>query len=50
MSEQAGMPGEFICEHALQIKQVTEYGVAFDRLLSGAAAPPPGGSALRLPP
>jgi hypothetical protein len=44
MSEQAGMPGEFICEHALQIKQVTEYGVAFDRLLSGAAAPPPEGA------
>ena len=38
------MPGEFISEQALQIKPVTEYGVAFDRLLSGAAAPPPQGA------
>src|SRR5882724_7138592 len=43
-SEQAGMPGELIYEHAVQIKQVTEYGVAFDRLLSGAAAPPAEGA------
>jgi hypothetical protein len=28
----------------VQIKQVTEYGVAFDRLLSGAAAPPAEGA------
>jgi hypothetical protein len=40
----AGMPGELIYEHAVQIKQVTEYGVAFDGLLSGAAAPPPEGA------
>jgi hypothetical protein len=39
MSEQAGMPGELIYEHAVQIKQVTEYGVAFDGLLSGAPGP-----------
>jgi hypothetical protein len=38
----AGMAGELIYEHAVQFKQVTEYGVAFDRLLSGAAAPPAG--------
>jgi hypothetical protein len=44
MSEQAGMPGELIYEHTVQIKQVTEYGVAFDRLLSGAAAPPAEGA------
>jgi hypothetical protein len=44
MSEQAGMPGELIYEHAVQIKQMTEYGVAFDGLLSGAAAPPPQGA------
>jgi hypothetical protein len=43
-SEQAGMPGELIYEHAVQIKQVTEYGLAFDRLLSGAAAPPAEGA------
>ena len=49
MGEQAGMPGELIYEHAVQIKQVTEYGVAFDGLLSGAAALAPGGSALRPP-
>ena len=28
MSEQAGMSGELIYEHAVQISQVTEYGVA----------------------
>jgi hypothetical protein len=40
MSEQAGMPGELIYEHAVQIKRATEYGVALDSLLSGTAAPP----------
>ncbi len=40
----AGMAGELIYEHAVQFKQVTEYGVAFDRLLSGAAAPPAEGA------
>jgi hypothetical protein len=44
MSEQAEMPGELIYEHAVQIKHVMEYGVAFDGLLSGAAAPPPEGA------
>jgi hypothetical protein len=44
MNEQAGMSGELIYEHAVQISQVTEYGVAFDGLLSGAAAPPPQGA------
>ncbi len=44
MSEQARMPGELIYEHEMQIKQVTEYGVPFDKLLSGAAAPPPEGA------
>lgn len=42
MGEQVGMPGELIYEHAVQIKQVTEYGVAFDRLPSGAAPPAEG--------
>jgi Protein of unknown function (DUF3237) len=44
MSEQAGMRGELMYEQAVQIKQVTEHGVAFDRLLSGAAAPPAEGA------
>jgi hypothetical protein len=44
MSEQAGMPGEPIYDHILQIKQVTEYGVALDTLLSGAGRPPAEGA------
>jgi hypothetical protein len=38
------MPGELIYEHAVQIKRVTESGVALDSLLSGAAAPPAEGA------
>jgi hypothetical protein len=44
MSEQAGMPGEMIYEHIVQITKVTEYGVALDTLLSGAARPPAEGT------
>ncbi|MGI8824177.1 MAG: DUF3237 family protein [Chloroflexota bacterium] len=44
MSEQAGMPGELIYEYTVQFTQVTEYGVALDTLLSGAAAPPAEGA------
>jgi hypothetical protein len=44
MNEQAGMPGEFIYELAVHIKQVTEYGVDLNTLLSGAAAPPAEGA------
>jgi len=38
------MPAEFIYEGALEIKQVTEYGVALGTLLSGAKAPPAEGA------
>lgn len=44
MSEQAGMPGELIYDHIVQIKQVTEYGVSLNPLLSGAAPPPAEGA------
>jgi len=44
MNEQAGMPGEFIYELAVHIKQVTEYGVDLNMLLSGAAPPPAEGA------
>src|SRR5713226_4052187 len=44
MSNQSRMPGELIYEHALQIEQVSDYGVALDRLLSGATAPPAEGA------
>jgi Protein of unknown function (DUF3237) len=44
MSEQAEMPGELIYDHIVQIKQVTEYGVALDTLLSGAGRPPAEGA------
>jgi len=44
MSDQARMPGELIYEHAVQIEQVSDYGVALDRLLSGAATPPAEGA------
>ena len=44
MSEQAEMPGELIYDHIVQIKQVTEYGVALDTLLSGAERPPAEGA------
>ena len=40
MSERAGMPGELIYEQTVQIIQLTEYGVAFETLLSGAAPLP----------
>jgi len=44
MNEQAGMPGELIFEHAVHVKQLTEYGVDLKMLLSGAAAPPTDGA------
>src|SRR5260370_8295675 len=44
MSDRARMPGELIYEHAVQIEQVSDYGVALDRLLSGPATPPPEGA------
>jgi hypothetical protein len=40
MNDQAGMPGELIYDHLVRIKEVTEYGVALDTLLSGAAMLP----------
>jgi glyoxylase-like metal-dependent hydrolase (beta-lactamase superfamily II) len=44
MSDQARMPGELTYEHAVQIEQVSDYGVARDRLLSGATTPPAEGA------
>jgi Protein of unknown function (DUF3237) len=38
------MPGELIYDQAVQLTQLTDYGVAFDTLLSGAASPPAAGA------
>ncbi len=38
------MPGELIFEQTAQLIHVTEYGVALDALVSGAAAPPAEGA------
>ncbi len=44
MSEQAPMPGEFIYEQIAHVTQITEYGLAFDKLVSGTAPPPAEGA------
>jgi Protein of unknown function (DUF3237) len=44
MSEQAPMPGEFIYEQVAHVTGITEYGVAFDELVSGAAPIPAEGA------
>lgn len=44
MSEQAPMPGEFIYEQIAHVTQITEYGVAYDKLVSGTAPPPAEGA------
>jgi hypothetical protein len=43
MSEQAGMSGELIYEHAVQISQVTEYGVALTGGCGGRGGAGPAG-------
>jgi Protein of unknown function (DUF3237) len=42
MREQAPMPGRFIYEQIAHFTEITEYGVAFDELVSGAAPPAEG--------
>lgn len=44
MSEQAPMPGEFIYEQIALVTEITEYGVAFDKLVSGTAPLPAEGA------
>jgi Protein of unknown function (DUF3237) len=44
MSEQAPMPGEFIYEQIAHLTGITEYGVAFDDLVSGTAPLPTAGA------
>lgn len=44
MSEQAPMPGEFLYEQRAHVTEITEYGVAFDALVSGTAPLPTEGA------
>jgi hypothetical protein len=44
MTEQAPMPGELIYEQLAHVTAITEYGVAFDELVSGTAPLPAEGA------
>ncbi|MFO7571993.1 MAG: hypothetical protein R6W48_05245 [Gaiellaceae bacterium] len=44
MSEQTGIPGELICEYALNFTEVVEYGASAEEVFSGQTPPPAEGA------